>query len=622
MRPALLIAAAGAALASALLSGFEWFGYGIAALLFADVLISATRPKAPTASSEADDPSVSVEQVEAAAALAAAQQAATDAENQRVAAQQSLESLARKLAAGDLAARLGNADGVDPDLASQVNTAVAEINTAVDEALALADIAAAGDLSVRASGAYHGHCAALSEAMNGLLDSLATIVSAISESVADNSARGVEMRTVASAVLDHSQRQASSLASLEAGMLSIEEGLRSAANLSAEGSAASSAAFNAASEGRDQIEAAKASMDDILAAAKEINGVLEMIDMISQQTTLLSVNAGVEAARAGAAGRGFAVVTEEIGHLAARTNTAARSIAEIVAKTNEHVSKGSALVDACDSSIAAIVDAASTAQDCAARIGSACDAELERVQHANTEAATTKASADANLELAARANAVAEALDASVHELDEVVSGFRLEDAAMAEAVRSNAAEISARLENAVANGEITLEELFSENYEPIADTNPQQFSAPFVALTDRLFPPVLESVFNLGDEIAFSAAVNTAGFLPTHNVKFSQRPGGDPVWNSANCRNRRFFDDRVGLGAGRNRSGHILQVYRRDMGGGSFVTMKDISAPITVRGRHWGGLRIGYRPKPQNSDKIKIDTGASAPLPARSATR
>ena len=29
---------------------------------------------------------------------------------------------------------------------------------------------------------------------------------------------------------------------------------------------------------------------------------------------------------------------------------------------------------------------------------------------------------------------------------------------------------------------------------------------------------------------------------------------------------------------------------------GGTFALMKDVSAPITVKGRHWGGLRIGYK--------------------------
>jgi methyl-accepting chemotaxis protein len=62
-----------------------------------------------------------------------------------------------------------------------------------------------------------------------------------------------------------------------------------------------------------------------------------------------------------------------------------------------------------------------------------------------------------------------------------------------------------------------------------------------------------------------------------------------------ANCRNRRIFDDRVGLKAGRNTGPFLMQVYRRDMGGGDFVMMKDLSAPITVGGRHWGGLRMAF---------------------------
>jgi methyl-accepting chemotaxis protein len=88
---------------------------------------------------------------------------------------------------------------------------------------------------------------------------------------------------------------------------------------------------------------------------------------------------------------------------------------------------------------------------------------------------------------------------------------------------------------------------------------------------------------------------VDLNGYLPTHNRKFSQPQSDDPVWNAANCRNRRIFDDRVGLKAGRNTAPFLLQVYRRDMGGGSFRMMKDLSAPIRVHGRHWGGLRLAY---------------------------
>ena len=39
-----------------------------------------------------------------------------------------------------------------------------------------------------------------------------------------------------------------------------------------------------------------------------------------------------------------------------------------------------------------------------------------------------------------------------------------------------------------------------------------------------------------------------------------------------------------------------LLQTHRRDMGGGNFVLMKDLSSPIHVRGRHWGAFRMGFR--------------------------
>ncbi|MGQ3029313.1 MAG: methyl-accepting chemotaxis protein, partial [Ferrovibrionaceae bacterium] len=138
--------------------------------------------------------------------------------------------------------------------------------------------------------------------------------------------------------------------------------------------------------------------------------------------------------------------------------------------------------------------------------------------------------------------------------------------------------------------------DLFDDRYQPIAGTNPQQVMAKFTTLTDRLFPPVQEPVLALDPKVAFCAAVDRNGYLPTHNVKFSQPQGSDPVWNNANCRNRRVFNVRTGLSAGRSTKRFLLQTYRRDMGGGQFVLMKDVSAPIMVQGRHWGGLRIGYK--------------------------
>jgi methyl-accepting chemotaxis protein len=140
------------------------------------------------------------------------------------------------------------------------------------------------------------------------------------------------------------------------------------------------------------------------------------------------------------------------------------------------------------------------------------------------------------------------------------------------------------------------MNDLFDDRYVPVPGTNPQQFMTRFTDLTDRVLPLIQEPMLELDPRVAFCAAVDARGYLPTHNLKFSQPQRGDPVWNAANCRNRRMFNDRTGLAAGTSTKRFLLQTYRRDMGGGEYALMKDASAPIFVNGRHWGGLRIGYR--------------------------
>ena len=126
-------------------------------------------------------------------------------------------------------------------------------------------------------------------------------------------------------------------------------------------------------------------------------------------------------------------------------------------------------------------------------------------------------------------------------------------DTPFIEAVQRGAARLSAALEEAVARGRLSLADLFDDRYQPVTGSNPAQLTTRFVALTDELFPPVQEELLAFDPKVVFCAAVDRNGYLPTHNLKFSQPQGADPVWNAANARNRRLFNDRTGLAAGRN---------------------------------------------------------------------
>ena len=73
--------------------------------------------------------------------------------------------------------------------------------------------------------------------------------------------------------------------------------------------------------------------------------------------------------------------------------------------------------------------------------------------------------------------------------------------------------------------------------------------------------------------------------FVPTHNKAASQLQGHDPVWNTANCRNRRFFTSASVMRAIQNTEPLILQTYQRDMGGGPTLT-SGWSEAVCIRDR------------------------------------
>ncbi len=149
----------------------------------------------------------------------------------------------------------------------------------------------------------------------------------------------------------------------------------------------------------------------------------------------------------------------------------------------------------------------------------------------------------------------------------------------------------------AVARGEVRLDDLFDTDYVEISGTNPQQYRTRYLDWADRALPPFQEAFLAKDQRMAFCAMVDRNGFLPVHNKIYShpQRPG-DVGWNTANSRNRRIFNDPAGLAAARNLRSYLIQSYARDMGNGNTVMMREIDVPIRVQGRHWGGFRTAYK--------------------------
>lgn len=167
----------------------------------------------------------------------------------------------------------------------------------------------------------------------------------------------------------------------------------------------------------------------------------------------------------------------------------------------------------------------------------------------------------------------------------------------MIETAQAFAEEVTTAMTKALSSGQLTAGMLFDADYKAVADTDPAQFTVGSLTALEQILPPVLEARLSADKRLVFALAIDRNGYIGVHNRVYSQpQKPGDVAWNQANCRNRRIFDDRAGIVAARSTRPFVLQAYQRDMGGGQMVMMREVDAPITINGRHWGGVRMAYK--------------------------
>jgi hypothetical protein len=154
--------------------------------------------------------------------------------------------------------------------------------------------------------------------------------------------------------------------------------------------------------------------------------------------------------------------------------------------------------------------------------------------------------------------------------------------------------EVTKEFEKLLSTNKLNLSQLFDTFYIPIPNTAPQKFNTQYDKYADEVLRIILDKYLDMDKRILFVVAVDVNGYLPTHNSKYSKPLTADADYNMTNNRGKRVFDDRTGLAAAKNTNPYLLQKYSRDTG----EEIYDLSVPITISGKHWGALRIGYKQK------------------------
>jgi methyl-accepting chemotaxis protein len=357
---------------------------------------------------------------------------------------------------------------------------------------------------------------------------------------------------------------------------------------------------------RESVEHVGREVSGVVNTLKQVAEAAQQITQVALQTRLVAFNASVEAGRAGEAGRGFSVVADAVKDLSTQVESISKAIMSTVANLDQRIQSLSQDLRVEASAAGRQADSGRQvhlalvgAEEAVQRIVEAADTSARLCQGIQDQIGSMGQEVSQTREALVTATRRSESVLGVSERLMELIatSGVQTADTPYIEMAQQVAAQISHVLEDALAAGRISLAQLFDERYVALQGSQPAQHSTAFNTLTDELFPPLQEPVLKALPEVVFCIAADRNGYISTHNRIYCnpQRPG-DVVWNTAHSRWRRIFNDRTGLASARNTRPFLLQTYRRDMGGGRFVLLKEASAPITVGGRHWGGLRLAYR--------------------------
>ncbi len=185
-----------------------------------------------------------------------------------------------------------------------------------------------------------------------------------------------------------------------------------------------------------QIEESNAKMEHLIQAMSEISHssdeikkIVQTIEDIASETSLLSLNASIEAARAGQAGKGFAVVANEIRDLAAKSAEAVNQTAALIESSQEAVSNGLEITDNTAKSLAAVVNGSGEILNSVEKISNASQNQKAVLEKLTENMDSISNVIQSNTSSAQNSAATSAELSGQSKRLHELVNRFRLKQA-------------------------------------------------------------------------------------------------------------------------------------------------------------------------------------------------
>lgn len=316
------------------------------------------------------------------------------------------------------------------DMIAIVSATTAKLQKIFEDLEQLLNEMADGNFNIRTSceeeyiGEYNGLLMAIRQ-MNRKMDTALKDVRYASENVSVGSSN---MAEGAQALAEGATDQAASVEEMQATMTELTSGLeRCAVDVNEAYKKAQESAVEAEIS-QSEMESLVSTMESISDTSSKIESIIGEIEDIAAQTNLLSLNASIEAARAGDAGRGFAVVADQIRVLAEQSAKSAVNTRGLIENSVNQINEGSQITLKTAEVLKGVVTSVKDIADISRTLSENIKVQVESIEQAGEGINRISEVVQNNSATAEESSATSEELSAQAISMDELVAKFQLRE--------------------------------------------------------------------------------------------------------------------------------------------------------------------------------------------------
>ncbi|MBF1304390.1 MAG: HAMP domain-containing protein [Oribacterium sinus] len=275
---------------------------------------------------------------------------------------------------------------------------------------------------------YKGDFRPILNSLQEISTSLNSTLKNVHTSSSEVSSSAEQVSSMAQRISEGTTKQASSIAELSKTMEDITEQIRHTTKQAEKAQQLGVVSGSHVETSNQKMTDMQGAMEEITEKSKEISKIIKTIDDIAFQTNILSLNAAIEAARAGAAGKGFAVVADEVGNLAQKSAKAAQNTGLLIEETIEAVEKGAKITEETAESLNSVSKSTEEVNTLIEKISSASSKDLEGITSLNQGLQQISSVVQANSATAEQSAAASEELTGQANKMNELVERFQLKE--------------------------------------------------------------------------------------------------------------------------------------------------------------------------------------------------